>query len=184
MHYYQRPDAGLPLDSNRTVLGGDAEEVKFGKVGGQHLMFETAYQRRSAGFEINDLGYLRRADQQSWSTWVGFFDRRERAFYKRLQLNNNWWQYWTTAGLPQEAAYNTNMHITLKNDWGVHMGGTVGQLGTHVRRSRGARRSGGAPGCVHRAVDAASTATTGTRSCRRCGSTTGAATADAVRRSI
>jgi hypothetical protein len=130
VHYYQRPDAGLPLDSNRTTLGGDAEELKFGKVGGKHLMFESAYQRRSPGFEINDLGFLRRADQQSWSTWVGFFDRNERKYYNRFQWNNNWWQYWTAAGLPLEAAYNTNMHVTFKNNWGWHMGGTVGQLGT------------------------------------------------------
>jgi hypothetical protein len=130
VHGYQRPDANLPLDSNRTVLGGDAEELKFDKVGGQHLLFESAYQRRSPGFEINDLGYLRRADETSWSTWVGFFDRNERFFYQRLQWNNNWWQYWTANGsLPLEAAYNTNFHITLKNNWGLHFGGTLGQLG-------------------------------------------------------
>jgi hypothetical protein len=129
VHGYQRADTRLPLDSNRTVLGGDAEEFKFDKVGGQHLLFETAYQRRSPGFEINDIGYLRRADQTSWSTWVGYFDRNERFFYQRFQWNNNWWQYWTTDGLPLEAAYNTNMHITLKNNWGLHVGGTVGQLG-------------------------------------------------------
>lgn len=139
VHYYQRPDANLPLDSNRTVLGGDAEEFKFDKVGGQHLMFESAYQRRSAGFEINDVGFLRRADQQSWSTWVGYFDRRERFFYQRFQWNNNWWQYWTTDGLPLEAAYNTNFHITLKNNYGLHFGGTLGQLGATYddRASRG-----------------------------------------------
>ncbi|HLZ10144.1 MAG TPA: DUF5916 domain-containing protein, partial [Chloroflexota bacterium] len=130
VHYFQRPDAGLPLDSNRTSLAGDAEEIKFDKVGGQHLMFESAYQRRSAGFDVNDLGFLRRADQQSWSTWVGYFDRREHLFYQRFQWNNNWWQYWTTSGLPQEAAYNTNTHITFKNNLGLHAGGTIGQLGT------------------------------------------------------
>ena len=129
-HYYQRPDADLPFDPTRTSLTGDAEELKIGKVGGQHLMFETAYMRRSPGFEINDMGFLRRADQQSWSTWAGYFDRREHLFYKRFQLNNNWWQYWTTDGLPLEAAYNTNTHITLKNNMGVHFGGTAGQLGT------------------------------------------------------
>ena len=42
VHLYQRPDASLPLDPTRTVLEGDAEELKFGKIGGQHLMFETA----------------------------------------------------------------------------------------------------------------------------------------------
>src|SRR6185503_17716213 len=130
VHDYQRPDAGLPYDSTRTALGGDAEELKFDKVGGQHFLFESAYQRRSPGFEINDLGFLRRADQQSWNTWVGYFDRREHLFYQRFQWNNNWWQYWSANGLAQEAAYNTNTHITLKNNWGVHTGGTLGQLGT------------------------------------------------------
>jgi hypothetical protein len=129
-HYYQRPDADLEFDPTRTSLRGDAEELKFGKVGGQHLMFETAYLRRSPGFEINDMGFLRRADQQSWSTWAGLFDRREHLFYKRLQVNNNWWQHWNTDGLPLEAAYNTNSHITLKNNMGIHFGGTAGQLGT------------------------------------------------------
>jgi hypothetical protein len=130
VHFYQRPDAGLSLDSSRTLLTGDAEEFKFDKVGGEHLMFETAYQRRSAGFEINDLGYLRRADQQSWNTWAGWFDRRETKFYNRLQWNNNWWQYWTTGGLPLDAAYNSNVHVTLRNNWTLHAGGTIGQIGT------------------------------------------------------
>jgi hypothetical protein len=138
VHQYQRPDADLPFDPNRTVLGGDAEEFKFGKIGGQNLMFESAYQRRSPGFETNDLGFLRRADQTSWSTWVGFFDRKARKYYDRFQLNNNWWQYWTTSGLPLEAAYNTNVHITFKNQMGWHMGGTVGQLGA-TYDDRGAR---------------------------------------------
>ena len=129
VHNYQRPDANLPLNPNRTVLSGDAEEFKFGKIGGQHLRFESAYQRRSPGFEINDIGFLRRADQVSWNTWVGYFDRKQTKYYNRFQLNNNWWQYWTTDGLPLEAAYNTNVHITFKNNWGWHQGGTIGQLG-------------------------------------------------------
>ena len=139
VHYYQRPDAGLPLDSTRTVLVGDAEAITFAKVGGQHLMFQTDYQRRSAGFEVNDLGYLRRADQQIWSTWAGFFDRHQRKLYNRFQWNNNWWQYWTTGGLPQERAYNTNTHITFRNNWSFHLGGTLGQLGATYddRASRG-----------------------------------------------
>jgi len=130
VHNYQRPDANFLLDSTRMVLRGNAEEVKFDKVGGEYLMFESAYQRRSEGFEVNDLGYLRRADQQAWSTWVGLFDRHERTWYKRLQWNNSWWQNWTTAGLPLQAAYNTNMQITTNNNWTWSIGTTIGQLGT------------------------------------------------------
>src|SRR5207248_4353338 len=127
-HYYQRPDA-LRYDSTRTSLSGDDESLQFGKVGGAHVLFQTGYERRSPGFEINDLGYLQRADQQTWSTWVGYFDRHERALYRRFQWNFNWWQFWTAAGLPEERAFNTNTHITFRNTWSLHAGGTLGQLG-------------------------------------------------------
>jgi len=129
-HYYQRPDAGLKFDSTRTTLSGDVEGLQFGKVGGNHFLFQTNLERRSPGFEINDLGYLQRADQQAWSTWAGYFDRHKRRLYRRFQWNFNWWQYWTTAGLPEERAFNTNTHTTFNNTWSLHFGGTVGQLGT------------------------------------------------------
>ena len=128
VHYYQRPDAGLGVNSTRTSLSGDAEELQFSKVSG-NVIGQTSYQRRSPGFEINDLGYLQRADQQSWNTWVGFFDRKRRALTQRFQWNFNWWQYWTTAGLPEERAFNTNTHTTFNNTWSLHTGFTLGQLG-------------------------------------------------------
>src|SRR5216117_620868 len=127
-HYYQRPDA-LRLDSTRTSLSGDAEMLQFGKVAGK-VLFQTNVERRSPGFEVNDLGYLQRADQIAWSTWAGYFDRHPRKLYQRFQWNFNWWQYWTTAGLPEERAFNTNTHTTFRNTWSLHFGGTVGQLGT------------------------------------------------------
>jgi hypothetical protein len=129
VHFYQRPDAGLPYDTTRTALGGDAEELKFGKVAGRHLQFETSWQRRSPGFEINDLGYLQRAGAHNWSTWVGYSDRHPRTVYQSFQWNWNWWQIWTTEGLPLERAANTNLHMTLRNNWGINVGGTWGQLG-------------------------------------------------------
>jgi len=129
VHFYQRPDGGLTVDTTATTLSGSDAEIRFAKVGG-NLLFQSNYSRRSPGFEINDVGYLQQADQQAWSTWAGFFDRHKRAFYQRFQWNLNWWQYWTTNGLPTEAAFNTNTHINLKNSMGVHMGGTLGGLGT------------------------------------------------------
>ena len=139
VHQYQRPDAALPLDPARTTLTGDAEEFKLDKISGQHLQFESALQRRSPGFDSNELGFLRRADQTSWNTWAGYFDRKSNLFYNRFQWNNNWWQYWTTAGLPLERAYNTNVHITFKNNSSFHMGGTLRQLGStyNDRAARG-----------------------------------------------
>src|SRR5213595_314859 len=130
VHYYQRPDAGLRLDSTRTSLGGDAEELLFGKVGGGITRFETSYLRRSPGFEVNDLGFLLRADQQSWNNWFGIQSLHPSSIYQTAFWNFNWWQYWSAHGLPLERGANTNGHVQLNNRWWIHTGATLGQLGT------------------------------------------------------
>jgi len=129
VHLYQRPDAGLPLDSSRTSLGGDAEELVFAKTGGRFLRFQSSWQRQSPGFDVNDLGYLRRANQQSFNNWMGFSFRDPTHVYRQMNGNLNLWGYWTSAGLPTERAINTNWHVNLQNNMWVHAGATVGQLG-------------------------------------------------------
>jgi len=129
VHYYQRPDAGLDYDPTRTVLGGDAEQIRFGKVGGGMVMFETSYQRISAGYEVNDLGYLQRADWQDQGTWVGLRWRQPTRFYRSLSLNFNEWNDWTASGLPLGHYLNTNMHVELPNKWWVHAGATYSGFG-------------------------------------------------------
>lgn len=130
VHYYQRPDGGLHLDTTRTSLTGHAEEFFFGKYGGGITRFETSYQRQSAGYEINDLGYLRRADEQSWSTWGSLNFLHPTKLYNRFTMNGNQWNQWTAEGLALEHAVNTNMHMTLHDNWQLNWGGTLGQLGS------------------------------------------------------
>jgi hypothetical protein len=129
VHLYQRPDAGLPLDSARTSLGGDAEEVIFGKTAGRIMRFQTSWQRQSPGFDVNDLGYLRRANQQSFNNWMGFSWRQPTRAYRQLNGNFNAWGYWTSAGLPLERALNTNWHMNLPNNMWLNAGTTLYQLG-------------------------------------------------------
>ena len=104
-------------------------ELRFAKVGGERLHFETAYQRRTPGFEINDVGFLRQADQQAWTSWANLAFNQPNRIFQQLRWNFNNWEYWTSAGLPTERAFNTNVHIQFTNRWWLHMGGTLGQLG-------------------------------------------------------
>jgi len=137
-HYYQRPDGDLTFDSTRTSLTGNFQQVYFGKVGGERLLFETSYQRRSAGFDPNDIGFMRRSDEQAWNTWAGLRFRRPTSVYQAAYWNFNWWQIWTAGGLPTERAANTNAHVQLNNRWWVHAGLTPGLPGTYCDRcSRG-----------------------------------------------
>jgi hypothetical protein len=129
VHQYQQPDAGLPFDPTRTSLEGDAQEIAFAKQGGGITRFETSYKRRSPGFEANDLGFLRRADEQSFATWFALNLRNPTKLYRMAFLNFNEWHNWSTSGMPTEAAVNTNWHVQLPNNWWAHWGGTAAQLG-------------------------------------------------------
>jgi hypothetical protein len=63
VHFYQRPDDALAVDTNRTSLGGRSLWLGADKVSGL-LRGGVQYQRTSAGYEANDLGFLSRADLQ------------------------------------------------------------------------------------------------------------------------
>jgi hypothetical protein len=129
VHLYQRPDGSSPFDSTRSSLTGTNLEMRFAKVGGKRLRFETAYQRRTPGFDVNDIGFLRQADQQAWTSWANLAFRNPNRIFRELRWNFNNWEYWTFDGLPTERAFNTNVHTQFNNRWWLHMGGTIGQLG-------------------------------------------------------
>lgn len=129
VHFLQRPGAALPFDATRTSLSGNQEEIAIGKYGGGSLMFETAYERESAGYDVNDLGYLQRADLQAASVWGAYITRTPRAFYKSWQWNVNHWDFWTSKGLRLENAFNSNTHVNLANNWWVNAGVTLGHVG-------------------------------------------------------
>jgi hypothetical protein len=128
VHYFQQPGDDSHVDSTRTSLGGHSEQIKFGKYGGGVTRFETSLLRQSAGFEVNDLGYLRRADIVDWSTWAALSFRNARGIYNWAQINGNHWEQWNTSGTRLENAFNFNGHLGLKTNWDVHMGGTLAHL--------------------------------------------------------
>jgi hypothetical protein len=128
-HNYQRPDDDVTFDSTRTSLNGHAEELLLTKQSG-FIRFQTSYMRRSPGFEINDLGILFRSDQQGWNNWGSFNWQKPNTLFQRAFWNFNWWQFWTTGdGLPTDRAANTNFHGQFRNQWWIHAGGTIGNLG-------------------------------------------------------
>jgi hypothetical protein len=128
VHYYQQPGDDLEVDATRESLSGYAAQLKFGKYGGGITRFETSVVRQSAGFEVNDLGYLRRADLTDWSTWGALTFRNARGIYRWAQVNGNHWETWNTSGTRIQNAVNFNGHMGLNNNWDIHAGATVGGL--------------------------------------------------------
>ena len=165
VHYFQQPGDALDVDSARRSLSGHAEQIKFGKYGGGVTRFETSVVRQSAGYEVNDIGFLRRADVLDWSTWAALTFRDARGIYRWAQVNGNHWETWNTSGTRLENALNFNGHMGLRNNWDVHLGSTFAHLtpsycdrctrgGPALRQSRGMFPWGGVNTDSRRTVSA------------------------------
>ncbi|MEW5918188.1 MAG: DUF5916 domain-containing protein, partial [Gemmatimonadota bacterium] len=128
VHYFQQPGDDHEVDSSKTSLVGTAAQLKFGKYSGGITRFETSIVRQSAGFEVNDMGFLRRADVMDWSTWAALSFRNARGIYRWAQVNGNHWETWNTSGTRLENALNFNGHMGLNNNWDVHLGGTINAI--------------------------------------------------------
>ena len=129
VHRYQQPGDDLEYDPGRTSLSGTSWQVKLAKYGGAVTRFETSLVRHSAGFDPNDLGYLRRADRLDWSTWSALRFNEPTSVYRWAQVNGNVWRRWNTSGRVLEMGVNFNGHIGFHNNWDAHAGVTVAGLG-------------------------------------------------------
>jgi hypothetical protein len=121
--YYQRPDnESASFDPTRTSLSGHSGSMRLRRTSNHELMFETGVAWRSPGFEINDLGFMRSADQINQFTWVGYSKRNPFSIFDRAQWNANQWLDWDYAGNFLGDRYNTNANAQFRNKYHVWTG--------------------------------------------------------------
>lgn len=134
--YYQRPGISyVRLDSSRTSLAGSGGKLSVMKLNG-HLNIMGVVTWKSPGFELNDIGYLRQADQILSVLWFGYNEWRPKGIYNRYNVNfdvfnmNNFGGNWLTTG------FETNLSMTFKNLWNawVYGNATLPQLSTSLLR--------------------------------------------------
>ena len=122
VHNFQRPDDDVRYDPTRRSLTGNGLHLGLDKVGGGITRFSTNLTRWSPGLEVNDVGFLTLADEQSWNNWFAFVFNTPRAFYRRLQVNFNQWQSFTTDGMRTALGGNINANSQLRNHWFTYTG--------------------------------------------------------------
>jgi hypothetical protein len=130
VHAYQRPDDAIAFDPTRTRLVGDAQRISFSKFGGGVTRFQTVYQRFSPGFESNDIGYQRRADEQMFRNWFALQFQTPTRLYQRAFFNFNAQERWSTGGLVLGNGLNHNSHIQWKNYIWTHLGFNFDEFST------------------------------------------------------
>ena len=128
VHLFQRADADR-LDTTRTSLTGDQEELAVGKYGGAWT-YELGYERQSRGFDVNDVGFLQRADQQIQENWVTYTQRQPTPWYNSWWWSFTEWAIWTAGGTRTETALHTSGHVILHSNVELDAGATLGQIGS------------------------------------------------------
>ena len=139
VHFYQRPDDEVRYDPSMERLSGDAQRISMSKFGGGITRFQSVLQRYSPGYELNDLGWLQRADEIMFRNWFAFQFQNPNKYWRRAFYNFNYWRYWTSDGLPLNEGLNTNWHVQLPNQWWVHWGGTLSNFGGTTFDDRASR---------------------------------------------
>jgi hypothetical protein len=138
VHNLQRPDADhFIYDPSRTSLNGHAGMLSLQKIGGSRVRFSFSGDYKTPGFDINDVGYLRRADQVMQSGWVQIRWDTPTTWYRQLRFNLNQWAGWNTGGDRRLLGSNVNAHIVFTSNWSAGGGVTLEGAGYDDRATRG-----------------------------------------------
>ena len=135
--YYQRPDKDhAKLDSTRTSLGGSGGRMQLMKLNG-HWNFMLASIWKTPGFETNDMGYIRQADQLLNVLWGGYNQWEPKGIYRRFNINADIYTFHNFGGerLGEGIEYNGNM--SFKNYWRAWAGGGIQTSGVETGLLRG-----------------------------------------------
>jgi hypothetical protein len=138
VHGFQRPDADhLTYDPDRTRLSGHSASLSFGKISGERVRFNSYVGVKSPGFEINDLGFLSRADTRAMSNWLQWRHDRPSRYLRSFRVNFNQWQGWNFGGDRIYGGGNVNAHAVFANSWSAGGGFNAQRSSFDDRLTRG-----------------------------------------------
>ncbi len=121
--YFQRPDASyLEYDSMRTGLSGLGGKLQFGRIGGKwNFLCMSVF--KSPGLELNDMGYMRQADNILNVFWTGYNFTEPFSIFRSLNLNNDVYVSSDFGGQINGIGYEYNLNAQFKNYWYGGFGG-------------------------------------------------------------
>ncbi|HLB35277.1 MAG TPA: DUF5916 domain-containing protein [Gemmatimonadales bacterium] len=135
-HYFQRPDnAYALLDSSRTSLEGFAGYARIAKALG-FWTWDLRYQTRSPGFEANDMGFMRRADEHSFRGETNLRWLRPGRVFRRFELETSGQVAYSYGGERGETQVSGRLNTEFANYWGLNLNGerTLASLATNLLR--------------------------------------------------
>jgi hypothetical protein len=121
--YYQRPDVThIHLDTTRTSLTGNGGTLFFGKLGNSPLQWGWFLSWKTPGVELNDVGYMRSADNILPIFWAGYRITKPFWIFRSINLNTNHWSGFDFGLNYQGYGGNVNANANFKNLWSLGAG--------------------------------------------------------------
>jgi hypothetical protein len=118
VHYYQRPDAThLGVDSSATSLFGYGGSIRFGRSEQGRLRLNDHFLWYSPGLDLNDLGYLRQADDLSNGLFLGWSEAVPRWIFRQYSLQLSRQDHWDFGGLHTSAQTEAEVTGQFANKW-------------------------------------------------------------------
>lgn len=115
-HLFQRTTSGyVRVDSSLTSLAGSGATLKFGKGGHGNIQFQVGGTYKSPALELNDLGYLYKANSVNQFAWASYHLWNPWWIFNNFQANVNQWTNWDFGGRNLYKAANYNMNMQFKN---------------------------------------------------------------------
>jgi hypothetical protein len=138
VHSFQRTDADyLDVDPYATTMSGHAGSASFGKISGEYTRFSTFFGYKTPGFDTNDLGFMRRADEKSQSNWFQWRNFKPGKYVRTRNFNINQYAGWNFGGDRTYSGGNINSHWTFTNYYSVGGGYNVDAAPFRDRVTRG-----------------------------------------------
>jgi hypothetical protein len=135
--YFQRPDAKyVSLDSNSTSLTGYSGRFAVNKQKG-NLIFNSAFGFISPSFDVNDLGYLYRADQLNGHIMVGYqwYEPDNFSRYRNFFITAA--RSYDFGGDKTNEIFYLGYNCTFLNYWGINGNVFFAPRATDIQRTRG-----------------------------------------------
>jgi hypothetical protein len=138
VHSYQRPDADhVDFDPTADSMTGHSGSLGFGKIAGDKVRGNVMLAYKTPGFEVNEVGFLRRADEIKQRAWVQRRFMNPGKYVRTKIVNFNQWSFHNFAGDRIDLGGNFNTHWTFMNRWSTGGGFNVNARTFDDRFTRG-----------------------------------------------
>jgi Domain of unknown function (DUF5916)/Carbohydrate family 9 binding domain-like len=120
-HLFQRVDAShVEVDPDKTSLSGTGGRIQIGKSGEGHWRYRGSVMWRSPELELNDVGFLRQADEIKQTGNIFYQTLKPFGSFRRLTFGFNQFSAFDFEGNFNRLQMAVNTNMNFKNNWNLN----------------------------------------------------------------